>query len=197
MLNKHFDLFCKNYLPKKSKLLGGNLIVFYGPSCSGKTVISKTIADMYNTHRVSLDLIRYEYFKGEKLFTDKNNEEVFDLFIMILDFLVKEKQSVVCEGILASAERRDKILKIHKNICFIYFTAPLEVLSKRLDERYKNVTNSEEIAKETLQKEHLQHFYTISNPINDNIIDTGVLNEKESLEAATTIINQFYKGGHG
>ena len=63
MLNEKFDLFCNNYTPLKSKLKNGNLIVFYGPSCSGKTTIGKIIADKYNMHRVSLDLIRRDYFK--------------------------------------------------------------------------------------------------------------------------------------
>jgi len=191
--NKRFDLYRKSYSPQKSKLEGGNLIVFYGPSCSGKTTIGKIIADMYSVHRVSLDLIRYKYFKDEKLFTDKNNREVFDLFVKILDFLIKEKQSVICEGILASAERIEKLQKIHSNICFIYFTASLEILNDRLDKRYINMINSEIVGKETLQKEHLQDFYSISSPLNDNVINTETLNEKKAVKLVKKIIERFYK----
>jgi len=192
MLSKKFDLYCNSYIAKKSKLKNGNLIVFYGPSCSGKTTISKVLAKMYNMHRISLDMIRYEYFKNEELFTSKNNKEVFDLFIEILKFLINEGQSVICEGILASIERREQIQKVHSNICFIYFTASLETLNKRLDERYKNMTNSEKTNKETLQREQLQYFYSISNPLNDNIINTEILNEEETIDVVTKIIDRFY-----
>jgi len=162
-----FEAFQKDFVPGYPLIGDGKTIVLYGPPCSGKTTLSKLIADRYKLHRLSLDALR-KSFNGKELFTNKNNSEVLKLFLDELRFLHERRQSVICEGFFFSAERKKQLIDAVNGdeVLFIYLTADLEVLKERLAKRIIIGDNLEGNPAEPLTFLKLKEFYDKFHPCN-------------------------------
>ena len=151
----------------------------------------------YNLHRLSFDLLRFQYFTEAEHFTDKNNFEIFELYIKILQFLIDSNQSIVCEGFFFSKGRKQRVLELENflEIHFVYLTASLNILEHRLMERYKLCLNSEHLDIEKLTVHQLNNYYGLSIPPNNSelIINTEKLNIAESFIKAESIIQNKQK----
>lgn len=165
-----------NFYPRQSKLNEQRILVLYGPPCAGKTTVATQIAAKYNFHFVSMDQLRSHY-KISDLFTNMNNAEVLNIFLREVRFLAENKQSVICEGMFYSEERKQQLKKYLEpfKLDFFYFKASLDILLHRLDTR--NIAGLKDGASfgNTLTPELLVFYFNkFSMPPKDvYTIDTG------------------------
>lgn len=189
----------KGHLPAlMSPISGSVLISLYGPPCAGKTSLSRKLSAEYKIRRISMDLIRGILFPGMPDFTDKkHNQYLFEILTGYCDIVMLNKLSIISEALLIAPERKETMSNIAKKnnvpAFFIYITAELNILLKRLDNRITTGKNSEEIRAETLTKSDLNFFFEKSVPPNnkDLIIDTSHDNFNLSYEKLKQILSDF------
>jgi predicted kinase len=173
LANCIFQDFQAQFQPKRPEVSDNKTIVIYGAPCTGKTTLSKRLSESYNAYRLSMDMLRKAYPVTE-LFSDRNNNEILNLFIQKLQFLNTHGQNVICEGFFYSNERRAKLIEaVRKRPIFIYLTAPLAVLYERLEIRNTN-SYEEKLSCSNLTYDQLDKFWHLFNPKGaDLIIDTS------------------------
>jgi len=117
------------------------IIVLYGPPCSGKTTIGLLLSKTLNLAFLSTDQLREE-FPALAAFTDENNETVFITFLDRLRDYCKTGQSAVCEGFFYSQERKEQLLQIAGTVpvYFVLLTAEIGILQQRLAYRNRSTT---------------------------------------------------------
>lgn len=170
-----------------------DLIVLYGPPCGGKTVLSRLLVQKYGFTYLSTDRIREEIFFGfENVYGPHMVERVYTELRKQIKIALSCNSSVLVEGMFLKSYRREEMLEnLDKaSVKFVYITASLDVLLKRLAVR--DGKNEENVLhkKEPLSPEALADFYHRSQPPLDVrfIVDTTTDSIDTSLRKAEMII---------
>lgn len=169
------------------------VIVMYGPPCSGKSTLSKIISERYGHKYISPDLIRELSRQTRNLFKGKTNDAIFNEFLNNVKSELKTNKPLVCEGMFISNVRKLKIINICKmtDLKFIYVTASIETLIKRLNNRNNTLPANHYQRRNVLTEERLIYLYNLSKPPKDKLLILHT--DKLTIEQSIAQVNLVYK----
>jgi adenylylsulfate kinase-like enzyme len=114
-----------------------NLIIFSGPSCSGKSTVSKLVhAQMDHSYFACYDNLKWK-LSGYNRDTDR--KLIRSIFFGFIDVLTAEGLDIIASFSTRDAEKftdfKKRVESFGYTIYFLHFTADPEVLRKRFAER--------------------------------------------------------------
>lgn len=146
-----------------------------------------------------MDLLRHEYLPEALDFLPGSSEKVFTLLLELVTCLRCRGDSVVCEGLFISQERRARLRAVAppQDALFIYITASLDVLLSRLSRRQAAQLDSESLGAETLTPDALRAHAAASRPPSHgaHVVDTSGSSVAESAMQVDALISKTWARG--
>lgn len=124
---------------KKNKPRG---ILVFGAPCSGKTTFAEKFAAKYGLAYYNIDELTKEY--------DLNRQAI----LLILELILRTKQSIVIEGGLDSENERTEIRNVFRNNGYnpalIWVQTDIATIRMRLKKRYRSVAKAKQFYDEAI-----------------------------------------------
>ena len=123
------------------------LVVVSGLPGTGKTSVSKCLAEELNADVLSTDKIRKALFEKPE-YTKRKKKRVYQEMFRMAEDLLKTQRVAILDGTFFRKEWRDKASDIAKKsnarIFFVEAVCPEDVLKRRIEKRYRDDTDYSE-----------------------------------------------------
>lgn len=166
----------------------GTVVFIMGPSCSGKSTISKILQNQLSENWV---LVEYDEIE-DNLQNKHDHELIFKELINIVNNHLEQDKNIIIDTNFFQEHALSRLLS--DNVVQIYIYAPLELLLQRDAERSFKMSRNEKrafYAKEYVIESY-QHFYSTDILKNlssaKNFIDTSLMSKEQAILKALSNI---------